>query len=201
MALAVLARGLSIVSIQPSVRLALTWPTPRRGARVRVKASLAMPGTPASSSLAAATTSSPTPTLLLATNPDSVADVALRHLLEGLGLHVRTTAPAHARLSHEAAAGTRLLVLAPSCEEALGGGDRAAGRMPPLPLPALVLGGGAWSSLHMASSVSTAVSAWVRLAAQHGLSTDLGPAGRVPLYLAPHDMNAITANCVAAWLM
>ena len=110
-------------------------------------------------------------------------DTALRHHLEGLGLHVRMAQPSHIRLSHEAAAGTLLLVVAPSCEEALRSGGEGV-PLPPLALPTLVLAGGAWRALRMASSVGTAVSAWVRLAPHHGLGADLGSSSAVETALA-----------------
>jgi len=123
-------------------------------------------------------------------------DATLRQHLEGLGLHVRVAQPTQIRLSHEVAS-TLLLVVAPSCEEAL----RSGSRLPPLALPTLVLAGGAWQALRMASSVTTAVSAWMRLAPHHGLGTDLGPAGRMPLYEVPgamlHGVPAAGARIVA----
>lgn len=127
-------------------------------------------------------------------------DTTLRHHLEGLGLHVRIAHPSHIRLSHEVASGTLILVVAPSCEEALRS-DGEGGTLPPLALPTLVLAGGAWRALRMASSVGTAVSAWVNLAPHHGLGADLGPAGRVALYEAPgamrHGVPAAGARIVA----
>ena len=110
-------------------------------------------------------------------------DTALRHHLEGLGLHVRMAQPSHIRLSHEAASGTLLLVVAPSCEDALRSGGEGV-PLPPLALPMLVLAGGAWRALRMASSVGTAVSAWVRLAPHHGLGADLGSSSAVETALA-----------------
>ena len=110
-------------------------------------------------------------------------DTTLRHHLEGLGLHVRMAQPSHIRLSHEVASGTLLLVIAPSCEEALRSGGEG-GPLLPLALPTLVLAGGAWRALRMASSVGTAVSAWVRLAPHHGLGADLGSSSAAKTALA-----------------
>ena len=110
-------------------------------------------------------------------------DTTLRHHLEGLGLHVRMAQPSHIRLSHEVASGTLLLVIAPSCEEALRSGGEG-GPLLPLALPTLVLAGGAWRALRMASSVGTAVSAWVRLAPHHGLGADLGSSSTAKTALA-----------------
>ena len=120
------------------------------------------------------------------------ADNTLRHHLEGLGLHVRMAQPAQLRLSSEVASGTLLLVVAPSCEDAL----RSGGRLPPLTLPTLVLAGGVWPALGMASSVGTAISAWVCLAPHHGLGADLGPASTVemPRLAAVHAATAPEAT-------
>ena len=124
-------------------------------------------------------------------------DATLRQHLEGLGLHVRVAQPAQIRLSHEVAS-TLLLVVAPSCEEAL----RSGSRLPPLALPTLVLAGGAWQALRMASSVTTAVSAWMRLAPHHGLGTDLGSPSTVKMTLArsrPYDYPSHASPKATLW--
>ena len=106
-------------------------------------------------------------------------DITLRHHLEGLGLRVRMVPPSHVRPSHEVASGTLLMVVAPSCEAALHSGGEGGRPLLPLALPTLVLAGGAWRALRMASSVGTAVSAWVHLAPHHGLGADLGSSSTV----------------------